>query len=132
MSSTDAGKVAPENVKVTTSVHAFVKNNRRILDELPKKSPWLASTTKLNGGELGKAESSGVIEKIGHLNDHYWELDIWCLTDAARVVLKESASDNIDYRMPCGHYGFENPRDSEFYRCKECGGRFTRDEMEEA
>lgn len=125
------GHISPEETHVTKSVRHFMQGHRRKFDRLPKRNPWTFASTDLEKGELNVARDAGVVKKVDDIDHTFWDQGVWVLSDAARAVLKESAGENLQYEMPCGHYGFTNPRDSDFYKCKECGGRFTRDEMEE-
>jgi hypothetical protein len=112
-----------------------IRNNRRELETAPEEGLWTVHVTDFHPGKLKNFHRYGIVEEVESISGRHigngngsatWRL--WRLTPKARAYL-DTLSQDERAAMPCGHSGFTN--DGEFLQCKECGGRFTKQEVKE-
>lgn len=77
--------------------------------------------------KLGLVERWGVVEPT--IDGSRYDKTVWTVTDQLVTLLEEHTTADA-YKLPCGHTGFVNDRESEYLHCQTCNGRFTQEEVE--
>lgn len=72
----------------------------------------------------------GLLEKVHDPGNNQDGAAWWRVSPDARSLVRE-LQDNHEGRLPCGHDGFKNLRESEYYECTVCERKFTREEIED-
>lgn len=126
------GRYTDQEVAVSGSSAQFFENNYQELDDLPRNVSFTApDDSGIDSDLLRAANRRGLVKQVGVVDvtdrcGH--KRTVWRLSDDLCTMLE--AYDRADGRkMPCGHTGFINDRDTEFLSCKTCGGRFTTAEV---
>lgn len=116
----------------THRMRGFVQSNYDSIVEWPHQGAFTASAVDdTTAGLLEKAERLGLVERWGTIKEHgdAADLIVWSVTESLTDLIEDCAHPDA-YKLPCGHTGFVNDRDSQYLRCKECNGRFTQKEVE--
>jgi hypothetical protein len=111
----------------STRLVRFCESHSSILHEVPDGC-WTRNTLD---GELAdlfrKMMYRNVVEKVGTVQVHPNKgKSVWRLSSEARDALGDKPQNR---RMPCGHSGFVNEKESEFYRCTRCNARYLREDL---
>lgn len=109
----------------------FVQSYRDPLELYPREGLFSRSTLPPDARAVFKrANEENFVEPVTEIQHPTWyrEIRLWRMTDAARERL-DDLPDSRQMAMPCGHSGFDNPRDSDYLHCKQCNGRFTKEEV---
>lgn len=126
------GESTYDQMGVGDPLTTWVRQNYDTAILFPRSGFWTKASLPDNAQvEYQKASEVGFIEPVDDLfvEDYESTIKVWHVTKAAERRLDE-LGDNRLMKMPCGHTGFTNERDSDFLTCRHCGGRFTREEVQ--
>lgn len=117
------------------TVSNFMRRNISKMKTLPLRGVWTLRAVGWESRDIHGPQAKGCVEKVDTIryspagaDDKTTKTHVWRLTDEARAFLTDYSSQD-DLEMPCEHIGFNNERDTDYYACKRCGGRWTRAEL---
>jgi hypothetical protein len=120
------------------SVQAYVRGNYHQLRDVPRTGWFTHPVAGIPSEGLSKAKRANFLEAVTTLqtedhspSPHTEQITLWKVTEDGRSVLEQYDGEDMAMSMPCGHYGFVNERGSSLLACKQCGGRFTKQEVRE-
>lgn len=109
------------------TIHRLPREGGCTVHAWPVDEPhWLREKLR----EYDLIESVGNVEMRGKVGARC--TNVYRFTDRGRELLDRYDVPDTGVQMPCGHSGFSNLQDSPFYQCTTCGGRFTREEVEQS
>ena len=71
----------------------------------------------------------GLIKSVGKEPAKGCPRHVWKLNPEAKPAIRK-LKESYSGRLPCGHDGFTNLRDSPQYECTTCGERFDREDIQ--
>lgn len=114
------------------STAQFVDKRYRELEDLPREGCFTGPAVGDPHADLLKAASRrGIVTKVDTIDtdaSDRKERIAWTLTETGRAKI-ESYTVARAHKLPCGHTGFVNDRESDYLQCKQCNGRYTREEV---
>jgi hypothetical protein len=125
----------PRQSITSKTVSNYMRRNIGEMKSLPLHGVWTLRAVGWESSDIAGPKAKGCVEKVDTIryspagaDTKTTKTHVWRLTDEAREFIRDYSSQD-DMEMPCGHIGFNNERDTDYYACKRCNGRWTKAEL---